>query len=120
MKPRTTVDVGALLENSRLDWFHVTILLNTYLGKEILSRYPWAAMTLFQAFDEAKKSSLKRLCIIVNSAVAIPWWYDAFCKAAAVTLAEARGYQYNSFKIELAKLAIVRAFTQAANGGRAA
>jgi xanthine dehydrogenase YagS FAD-binding subunit len=44
----------------------------------------------------------------------------AFRKAANLALAGARGYQYNSFKIELAKLAIVRALTQAANGGRAA
>jgi AAHS family 4-hydroxybenzoate transporter-like MFS transporter len=29
MKTRTTIDVGALIENSRLGWFHVAILLNT-------------------------------------------------------------------------------------------
>jgi MFS transporter, AAHS family, 4-hydroxybenzoate transporter len=29
MKTRTTIDVGALIENSRLGWFHVSILLNT-------------------------------------------------------------------------------------------
>jgi MFS transporter, AAHS family, 4-hydroxybenzoate transporter len=29
MKTRTTIDVGVLIENSRLGWFHVVILLNT-------------------------------------------------------------------------------------------
>ena len=31
MKTRTTIDVGALIENSRLGWFHMTILFNTCL-----------------------------------------------------------------------------------------
>ena len=84
MKPRTAVDAGALLENSRLDWLHVTILLNTYFRKETLSRHPSAAMNLFQAFDEAKTNSLKRLSTIVNSPVAIPWSYDAFRSAQKV------------------------------------
>jgi AAHS family 4-hydroxybenzoate transporter-like MFS transporter len=29
MKTRTTIDVGALIENSRLGWFHMVILFNT-------------------------------------------------------------------------------------------
>ena len=29
MKTRTTIDVGALIENSQLGWFHITILLQT-------------------------------------------------------------------------------------------
>jgi AAHS family 4-hydroxybenzoate transporter-like MFS transporter len=29
MRIRTTIDVGALIENSRMGWFHVAILLNT-------------------------------------------------------------------------------------------
>jgi AAHS family 4-hydroxybenzoate transporter-like MFS transporter len=29
MKTRTTIDVGALIENSRLGWFHMAILFNT-------------------------------------------------------------------------------------------
>jgi len=37
MKPRTAVDVGAPLENSRLDLLPVMILLNPCFWKEILS-----------------------------------------------------------------------------------
>ncbi|MBJ6110345.1 xanthine dehydrogenase family protein subunit M [Hymenobacter sp. BT523] len=38
----------------------------------------------------------------------------AFRRAAALVFAEAKGYQYNAFKIELGQRAIVRALTQAA------
>ena len=41
-----------------------------------------------------------------------------FGKVAEILLAGAQGYEHNTFKIELAKLAIVRALTQAATGGR--
>jgi xanthine dehydrogenase YagS FAD-binding subunit len=41
---------------------------------------------------------------------------DAFGKAAELTLAGAKGYEHNAFKIEMAKQAIVRALTLAANG----
>jgi xanthine dehydrogenase YagS FAD-binding subunit len=40
----------------------------------------------------------------------------AFTRAADVMLRDARGYAHNSFKIELARRAIVRALTQAARG----
>jgi xanthine dehydrogenase YagS FAD-binding subunit len=40
----------------------------------------------------------------------------AFMRAADVLLRDARGYAHNSFKIELARRAVVRALTHAANG----
>ena len=40
----------------------------------------------------------------------------AFAQAADVLLRDARGYEHNSFKIDLARRAIVRALTQAARG----
>jgi xanthine dehydrogenase YagS FAD-binding subunit len=40
---------------------------------------------------------------------------DSFTQAAATALSEARGFGDNDFKIELARRAIVRALTQAAN-----
>jgi xanthine dehydrogenase YagS FAD-binding subunit len=40
----------------------------------------------------------------------------AFARAADVLLRDARGYAHNSFKIDLARRAIVRALTQAARG----
>jgi xanthine dehydrogenase YagS FAD-binding subunit len=41
---------------------------------------------------------------------------QAFMRAADVLLRDARGYEHNSFKIELARRGIVRALTQAAQG----
>jgi xanthine dehydrogenase YagS FAD-binding subunit len=41
---------------------------------------------------------------------------EAFAQAAATVLSEARGCGHNDFKIELARRAIVRALSQAANG----
>jgi xanthine dehydrogenase YagS FAD-binding subunit len=41
---------------------------------------------------------------------------DNFKRAADMLLREARGFEHNAFKIELARRAIVRALTQAANG----
>jgi len=43
---------------------------------------------------------------------------DIFQKAAEATLRDARGYEHNTFKIELAKRAIVRALKQAAGTER--
>jgi xanthine dehydrogenase YagS FAD-binding subunit len=40
----------------------------------------------------------------------------AFARAADIVLRDAKGYAHNAFKIDLARRAIVRALTQAANG----
>ena len=40
----------------------------------------------------------------------------AFAQAADAVLRNAKGYTHNAFKIDLARRAIVRALTQAANG----
>jgi xanthine dehydrogenase YagS FAD-binding subunit len=45
---------------------------------------------------------------------------QSFRRAADAAMQGARGYEYNRFKIELGKRAIVRALTQAAGEGRAA
>jgi xanthine dehydrogenase YagS FAD-binding subunit len=44
---------------------------------------------------------------------------DAFAKAAGMLLAGAHGYEYNSFKIEMAKQGVVRALTVASQGAHA-
>ena len=41
---------------------------------------------------------------------------DSFTRAADLLLREAKGYEHNSFKLELARRGIVRALTQAAQG----
>jgi len=43
---------------------------------------------------------------------------ENFQKAAEAIVSGAKGYGHNSFKIELAKRAVVRALTQAAEMGR--
>ena len=40
----------------------------------------------------------------------------AFMRAADVLLCDAKGFEHNGFKIDLARRAIIRALTQAANG----
>ena len=40
----------------------------------------------------------------------------AFTRAAALLLRDAKGYEHNAFKIDLAQRGIVRALTQAARG----
>ncbi len=42
-----------------------------------------------------------------------------FRRAAEAEMSKAKGFEYNKFKIELGKRAIVRALTQAMNGGKA-
>jgi xanthine dehydrogenase YagS FAD-binding subunit len=41
---------------------------------------------------------------------------ESFARAATTVLREARSFDHNDFKIELARRAIVRALTQAASG----
>jgi xanthine dehydrogenase YagS FAD-binding subunit len=41
---------------------------------------------------------------------------STFSRVADVVLGDARGFEHNAFKIDLAHRAIVRALTQAANG----
>jgi xanthine dehydrogenase YagS FAD-binding subunit len=41
---------------------------------------------------------------------------ESFSQAAVTVLSDARGFGHNDFKIELARRAIVRAFSQAARG----
>jgi xanthine dehydrogenase YagS FAD-binding subunit len=41
---------------------------------------------------------------------------DGFAQAADLLLRDARGYEHNTFKIDLARRAVVRALTQAAQG----
>jgi xanthine dehydrogenase YagS FAD-binding subunit len=44
---------------------------------------------------------------------------ETFRRAAEAEMSKAKGFEYNKFKIELGKRAIVRALTQAMNGGKA-
>jgi 4,5-dihydroxyphthalate decarboxylase len=54
------------------------------IRNETLSRHAWIAMNLFRAFDEAKNNSLRRLCSIVNSRIAIPWSHEAYDHARKI------------------------------------
>lgn len=58
---------------------HVMVVKN-----DVLARYPWAAMNLFRAFEEAKTNSLRRLSSIVHSSVPLPWTYQAYQRARQI------------------------------------
>ena len=39
----------------------------------LFERYPWVAMNLFKAFDEAKRRSLERIQDLTASRLPVPW-----------------------------------------------
>lgn len=43
------------------------------MRRAVFERYPWVAMNLFKAFDEAKRRSQERLCDLTASRVPVPW-----------------------------------------------
>ena len=46
-----------------------------------LDRYPWIAMNLFKAFEEAKGNSLRNLSSSLKSGIPLPWSQDAVGEA---------------------------------------
>lgn len=46
------------------------------LRKDVMDKYPWAAMNLYKAFEEAKRRSVERILSATISAVPIPWCYE--------------------------------------------
>ena len=51
---------------------------------DTLNRYPWAAMNLFQAFDEAKTNSLREVLKSTTSRIPIAWSHSAALEAQKV------------------------------------
>ncbi len=43
------------------------------IRRAVFERYPWVAMNLYKAFDEAKRRSLERLNDITVSRIPVPW-----------------------------------------------
>ena len=43
------------------------------MRRAVFERYPWAAMNLFKAFDEAKERSLERIRDLTASRIPVPW-----------------------------------------------
>jgi 4,5-dihydroxyphthalate decarboxylase len=43
------------------------------LRRAVFERYPWVAMNLFKAFDEAKRRSLARVSDLTASRIPVPW-----------------------------------------------
>jgi 4,5-dihydroxyphthalate decarboxylase len=43
------------------------------MRRAVFERYPWVAMNLFKAFDEAKKRSLERVRDLTASRIPVPW-----------------------------------------------
>ncbi len=43
------------------------------IRRAVFERYPWVAMNLFKAFDEAKRRSLERIKDLTASRIPVPW-----------------------------------------------
>ena len=43
------------------------------MRRAVFERYPWTAMNLFKAFDEAKRRSLERIKDLTASRIPVPW-----------------------------------------------
>jgi 4,5-dihydroxyphthalate decarboxylase len=52
------------------------IMHTVVIRKTILDRHPWVAMSLYKAFEEAKRRSVARIMSPTASAVPIPWCYE--------------------------------------------
>ena len=53
------------------------------MRRAVFDRYPWVAMNLFKAFDEAKRRSLARIQDLTASRIPVPWaaaLADEWCK----------------------------------------
>lgn len=52
------------------------IMHTVVLRHDVMEKYPWAAMNLFKAFEEAKRRSVERVFSITVSSVPVPWCYE--------------------------------------------
>jgi 4,5-dihydroxyphthalate decarboxylase len=43
------------------------------MRRTVFERYPWVAMNLFKAFDEAKRRSIERIRDLTASRIPVPW-----------------------------------------------
>ena len=43
------------------------------MRRAVFERYPWVAMNLFKAFDQAKERSLERIADLTASRIPVPW-----------------------------------------------
>jgi len=43
------------------------------MRRAVFERYPWVAMNLFKAFDQAKARSLERIRDLTASRIPVPW-----------------------------------------------
>ena len=60
------------------------------MRRAVFERYPWVAMNLFKAFDEAKARSVERIRDLTASRIPVPW-------AAAIAGEFAKGFGDDPF-----------------------
>jgi 4,5-dihydroxyphthalate decarboxylase len=60
------------------------------MRRAVFERYPWAAMNLFKAFDEAKDRSIERIRDLTASRIPVPW-------SAAITDEFGKGFGADPF-----------------------
>jgi len=54
------------------------------LKRQLVEKYPWIAMNLFKAFEQAKNNSVQRVQTITSTTVPIPWCYEHARQAKAI------------------------------------
>ncbi|HEY4358833.1 MAG TPA: xanthine dehydrogenase family protein subunit M [Acidobacteriaceae bacterium] len=103
-----------------------------YLKARDRQSYAFALVSVAAGL-EMDGGTIKSAGLALGGVAHKPWWpreaeqslagkpanEEAFRKAAELALTGARGYEHNTFKIELAKQCVVRALTQAAKGVQA-
>ena len=57
------------------------IMHTVAIRTEVLKKYPWAAMNLFKAFEEAKRRSVERALDTSSSRFPIPWGFEYAARA---------------------------------------
>lgn len=100
-----------------------------YLKARDRQSYAFALVSVAAGL-EMDGDAIKSAGLALGGVAHKPWWSreaeqslagkptteETFRKAAELALAGAKGYEHNTFKIELAKQCVVRALTQAAKG----
>lgn len=95
-------DVGHLFEDpqrAERDYYKKTgifpIMHVVTIRKDVYARHPWVAVSLYEAFEAARRNCMERLKVEEPAPVSVPWSYD-FAKSVRAFM----GDDYWSYGIE--------------------
>jgi 4,5-dihydroxyphthalate decarboxylase len=71
------------------------IMHTVAIRADVLKRYPWVAMNLFKAFEEAKRRSMERAADMASPRFPIPWCFEYVARSR-----ELFGHDYWPYGIE--------------------